>query len=165
MTENRTDVDVSKAKAVGHIPSGLFIVCSNDGNTKDGYLASWVQQVSFSPLMVAVAIGKGRPGYDHIMSGETFTINIVGKHDMNYLKHFWSGYSPEENPFNGTLDISETENGGVILNGAKSTIECRMVSNTEPGDHEIVFAEVINSYVQNEEAEVKTHVRKSGLDY
>ncbi len=155
-----------KAKAVGHIPSGLFIICSNNGESKEGYLASWVQQVSFEPLTIAVAIGKGRPGYEHIMGGGTFTVNIVGKHDMNYLKHFWSGYSSEDNPFhNGSLELGETDNGGVILKGAKSVIECKMTSKAAPGDHEIVFAEVIGSYVNDSEAEVKTHIRKSGLDY
>ncbi len=155
-----------RAKAVGHIPSGLFIVCANDGENKDGYLASWVQQVSFDPLMIAVAIGKGRAGYDHIMSKKTFTVNIVGKHDMNYLKHFWSGYQEEDNPFhNGELDHEISDNGGIILKQAKSTIECQMVSKEIPGDHEIVFAKVIASYVHDEKAEVKTHIRKSGMDY
>ena len=42
-----TDDKISKAKAVGHIPSGLFVTCVKDGEQKDGYLASWVQQISF----------------------------------------------------------------------------------------------------------------------
>ena len=43
-----------KAQAVGHIPSGLFIVTTTDGGKKDGYLASWVQQVSFEPLVLSL---------------------------------------------------------------------------------------------------------------
>ncbi len=152
------------AKAVGHIPSGLFVVTTNNGGQKDGYLASWVQQVSFSPLMIAVAIKEDRVCYEPIKEGQTFTVNIVGKHDMNYLKHFWSGYAPEDNPFS-EIATKDGEHGGVILEGAKSAVECKMVSMQKPGDHTIIFAEVIGSYVNNEEAEVKTHIRKSGLDY
>ncbi len=155
-----------KAKAVGHIPSGLFIVCSKSGDELDGYLASWVQQVSFEPLKIAVAIGKGRAGYDHIMSGGTFSVNVVGKHEMKYLKHFWSGYQSEDNPFkNGEIEHSISDNGAIIMTQAKSTIECKMTEKVVPGDHEIVIAEVIGSYVHDEQAEVKTHIRKSGLDY
>ena len=156
--------DKKIAQAVGHIPSGLFIITCKDGDQIDGYLASWVQQVSFSPLMIAAATKKDRPGYKGISEGKTFTINVVGKHDMNYLKHFWSGYGPDNNPFK-EIPHRVTENGGVIIEGAKSAIECRMKEMTQPGDHEIVFAEVIDSHVNNEEAEVKTHIRKSGLDY
>ncbi len=47
-----------KAVAVGLIPSGLFIVAVRDPSTKliDGYLASFVQQISFNPLIVSLAI-------------------------------------------------------------------------------------------------------------
>ncbi|MCR9205062.1 MAG: flavin reductase family protein, partial [Halobacteriovoraceae bacterium] len=58
-----------KATAVGHIPSGLFIVSVNKDDQKDGYLASWVQQVSFDPLIVAFTIKSDRPGYEAIVSG------------------------------------------------------------------------------------------------
>jgi flavin reductase (DIM6/NTAB) family NADH-FMN oxidoreductase RutF len=66
------------ATSVGHIPSGLFIVAVQDAqsNTIDGYLASWVQQVSFNPLIVSLAIKPGRPAYDLIKAGHTFAINI-----------------------------------------------------------------------------------------
>ena len=153
-----------KAVAVGHIPSGLFIICTKNGDLADGYLASWVQQVSFNPLMISLAISSSRPGYEKIISGEVFSINIVGDHDMNYLKHFWKGYSPEENPFK-EIPYKVTPNGGVSIDAAKSTIDCKFVSKIKPGDHEIVIAEVMGSQVNNEDSKPKTHVRKSGLDY
>ena len=156
---------IEKATAVGHIPSGLFIVTSiaSDGS-KDGYLASWVQQVSFEPLIVAFAISESRPGYAKITSGDTFTINVVGEHDTQYLRHFWKGYAPGEGPF-GEIDHKETLEGGLLINGAKSAIDCKFISMSKPGDHEIVFAEVLASHVNDEEAKPKVHVRKSGLDY
>jgi len=156
--------DRDKAQAVGHIPSGLFVVCSNTESSKEGYLASWVQQISFSPLMIAVACKKGRAGYEHISSGKVFTLNVVGEHKTNYMKYFWSGYAPEDNPF-AELDHKISENSGIILTDAKSCMECKMVSKSEPGDHVIIFAEVIASHILDEQAKVKTHVRKSGLDY
>lgn len=155
-----------QAKAVGHIPSGLFIVCAKDKNQNviDGYLASWVQQISFYPLMVSIAIKPGRPAYDIIKNKNTFTINVVGDKDKNFMKHFWKGYDPNNNPF-AEIDHTISENGGVIINAAKSTIECELVESVQPGDHEIIFAKVINSYVQDDEAKPLTHIRKSGLDY
>jgi flavin reductase (DIM6/NTAB) family NADH-FMN oxidoreductase RutF len=161
-----SDENKEFARAVGHIPSGLFIVCANDEKDKviDGYLASWIQQVSFDPLLVTVAIKPGRPAYDLIKNKKTFTINVVGDNDKSFMKHFWKGYDPESNPFE-EIEHKITENGGVIINGAKSTVECQLVETIQPGDHEVVIAKVINSYVQDEEAKPLTHVRKSGLDY
>lgn len=154
------------ATSVGHIPSGLFIVAVQDEatNSIDGYLASFVQQVSFNPLIVALAIKPGRPAYDLIKSGKTFAINTVGDHDKSYLKHFWKGYDPTQNPFS-ELPHQSGQNGGVILEQAKSAFECQLVESVKPGDHDIVFAKVLSSYVMNEESKPLVHVRKSGADY
>jgi flavin reductase (DIM6/NTAB) family NADH-FMN oxidoreductase RutF len=155
-----------RAVAVGHIPSGLFIIAVNDPSTgiTDGYLASWVQQVSFDPLIVSLAIKPGRPAYDLIKSGKPFAINIVGDHEKTYLKHFWKGYDPANNPFK-ELEHSLGEKGGVILQGAKSAIECQMMSAHQPGDHEVLFAKVLSSYINSEDAKPMVHIRKSGADY
>jgi flavin reductase (DIM6/NTAB) family NADH-FMN oxidoreductase RutF len=156
----------NKAIAVGHIPSGLFIVAVQDAEKGviDGYLASWVQQVSFDPLIVSLAIKPGRPAYDLIKDGKTFAINIVGDQDKSFLKHFWKGYDPANNPFK-EIPHSIGANGGVILQGAKSAIECEILSSAKPGDHEVIFATVKASVVQNEEAKPLVHIRKSGADY
>jgi flavin reductase (DIM6/NTAB) family NADH-FMN oxidoreductase RutF len=155
-----------KAAAVGHVPSGLFIVAVSDPQTQstDGYLASWIQQVSFNPMIVALAIKPGRPAYDLIKAGKPFAINIVGDHDKNYLKHFWKGYDPNNNPFN-ELPHHQGEFGGVILDQAKSAIECTLLSMSQPGDHEVIFAEVKSSHIMNQESKPMVHIRKSGADY
>ncbi len=154
------------AEAVGHIPSGLFIVCARDKKSAviDGYLASWIQQISFKPLLILIAVKPGRPAYDLIMKGDVFSVNIIGDHDSSFLKLFWSGYDPKSNPFD-KLEKKISDSGGVILSAARSTIECRMHSNIKPGDHELVIAEVINSYIQNNNTESLVHFRKTGLDY
>jgi flavin reductase (DIM6/NTAB) family NADH-FMN oxidoreductase RutF len=154
------------ATSVGHIPSGLFIVTVKDseGSVIDGYLASWVQQISFRPLMISLAIKPGRPSYDLIKNKNVFAVNIVGDHDKTYLKHFWKGYDPALNPFS-ELPYSLGEHGGFLLSQAKSSLECRLVSSAQPGDHEIVFAEVLSSYVMSEEARPMVHIRKTGENY
>jgi flavin reductase (DIM6/NTAB) family NADH-FMN oxidoreductase RutF len=158
---------VDKAKAVGHIPSGLFIVCAQDQDEKiiDGYLASWIQQVSFEPLLLSIAIKPGRPAYDLITSGKTFCINVIGDHDKSFMKHFWKGYDPHNNPFEEEVEHTSGENGGVIMTQAKSSIECVMKEKLTPGDHEIIIAEVLASYIQDEDSKPLSHIRKSGMDY
>lgn len=155
-----------KADAVGLIPSGLFIVAVYDPATQatDGYLASWIQQVSFSPMIVALAIKPGRPAYDLIKAGNPFAINIVGDHEKSFLKHFWKGYNPDHNPFN-ELPHHFGELKGLILDQAKAALECVMTGSTKPGDHEVIFAEVKASHIMHTESKPMVHIRKSGADY
>ncbi len=154
------------AAAVGHIPSGLFIVAVQNPATKetDGYLASWIQQVSFEPMLISLAIKPGRPAYDLIKAGHRFAVNVAGDHDKTYLRHFWKGYDPNNNPFN-ELATTIGPNGGVLLNQAKSSIECEVVQTIKPGDHEIIIARVLSSTIHSEEGKPMVHIRKSGKDY
>lgn len=111
-----------------------------------------------------MAIKPGRPAYDLIKSGHVFAINVVGDHDKSFLKHFWKGYDPANNPF-AELPHEIGQNGGVILNQAKSAIECQLVESAKPGDHEVFFVKVLSSYLMNEESKPMVHIRKSGADY
>jgi len=153
-----------EARGVGQIPSGLFIVCAQKDGAIDGYLASFVQQVSFDPLLLCLAVRPGRPAYDLIKAGVTFSINVVGDHDRSFLRHFWSGYDPAVNPFSEIPHRVE-DSGTVTLTGAKAVIEARLVDSVQPGDHEVLFAEVLGSRVLHEDAKPQIHTRKSGLDY
>ena len=154
------------AVPVGNIPSGLFIVCAHDkeSNKTDGFLASWIQQVSFEPLLVTLAVKPGRPCSDQILEKSVFSINIVGDHDTSYLKHFWSGYDAQKNPFD-ELDHEITADNGVALKAAKATLTCRPKEIIRPGDHSLVVAEVIASVTHEEKSKPKIHLRKSGTDY
>ncbi len=150
-------------RAMGKISSGLFIVtAAHDGN-RGGYLASWIQQVSFSPLMVSLAMKPGRPCYDLIKTHGRFCINIIGHKNEGVMKPFWSP-NAEKDPFDG-LDYVVTPSGNLVLRSAMAALECEVRSTTTPGDHEILFAEVMAGQEIQVEDKPLNHVRKSGLQY
>lgn len=151
------------AAAIGKIPSGLFIVTAVLDGKKEGYLGSWIQQVSFSPLLLQIAIRPGRPCYQAIKAHGRFCIHIVGQKNGGLMKPFWN---PDSVPdaFAG-LEWSATPRGNILLGGAMAAIECEARSAFSPGDHELVFAEAVEGYILQPEDKPLTHVRKSGLVY
>jgi flavin reductase (DIM6/NTAB) family NADH-FMN oxidoreductase RutF len=151
------------ALAVGKIPSGLFIVTASQGEAKEGYLGSWIQQASFSPLMLNLAIRPGRPCYDLIRSTGRVGINIVGHKNGGMMKPFWSPEAGAD-PFSG-LEWSRSERGNIRLASALAFLECELRSTFTPGDHEIFFVEVMDGLVLQAEDKPLGHVRKSGLGY
>lgn len=150
--------------AVGKIPSGLFIVAARYEGKIDGFLASFIQQVSMDPLLLTLAVKPGRPAYEAISSGDIFTVNIAGDHDRSYMKEFWKGYDPKDNPFE-RIDWQETPEGGIQLKGALTAIDCRKMESHQPGDHELVIAEVVHCYPVQPDSKPMTHTRKNGLSY
>ena len=148
--------------SVGHIPAGLFIVTITQGDIKEGYLASWVQQASFDPLIVSLAIKEDRVCYKHIAEKKTFAINVVGEKNNDYLKYFWKGRT--DSPFD-SIDHEISKEGGLLIKKAVSAMVCQIHSKIHPGDHEIFFAKVLASYVMNERMKPRVHLRKTGLEY
>ena len=156
-----------RAAGVGHIPSGLFIVCAPDAEKEgqwDGFLASWIQQVSFEPLLISLCTKDNRPCARQILEGSPFSINIVGEANKGVLKHFWSGYDPNNNPF-PELDYRTGEEGELVLEQSRSTLLCQKVSASQPGDHHLVIAKVLKSIVNHQDTPSMVHTRKSGLSY
>ena len=148
--------------AVGHIPGGLFVVTAVEGGAKLGYLASWVQQASFDPPLVSLAVKEGRPGHAHIMGGGVFAVNVVGTRESGLLKSFWKGHGDPS--FEG-IPHEVTGDGALVLKDAKSAMVCRLASSVRPGDHDVVFARVLSSVVLDDEARPKVHIRRSGAEY
>lgn len=149
--------------AVGKIPSGLFIITTVQDGRKEGFLGSWVQQTSFSPLLVSIALKPGRPCYDAIKAHGRFSINIIGQDNGGVMKPFWS-VKEGVDPFAG-LDHRLSNRGNILLGKALAILECEARSSAVPGDHEIIFAEVVEEHVLNAEDKSLTHTRKSGLGY
>lgn len=151
------------ASAVGKITSGLFIVTACAGNRKEGFLGSWIQQASFSPLMLSLAMRPGRPCYDLIRETGRLCVNVVGQKNGGMMKPFWSPVEGAD-PFAG-LEWSLSERGNVVLGSALAVLECELRSSHAPGDHELLFVEVVDGKVLQAEDKPLAHVRKSGAGY
>ena len=88
------------APVLGRIPSGVFILVAGDNaNQKTGLLASWIQQASFEPPQVTVAVNKSRYLNDWLATGSAVTLNQVRKGDSVLFKHFGKGFEPDVDAF------------------------------------------------------------------
>src|SRR5438045_6831776 len=101
---SETDRAKPWAGALGRIPSGMFIVTARHGEDETGMLASWVQQCSFDPPQVSVAIRRSRPLTTWLALGTAFTINILERSQTDMIVHFGRGFALGEPAFTG-LDV------------------------------------------------------------
>ena len=149
---------------VGKIPSGLFILTVADGARREGFLASWIQQASFEPLMISMAVKADRPLVEFLRATGRFCINVVGHRNNGLLKPFWGAAKQGENPLDAVA-TTLSPRGNAILTDALAALECEPRGFTQPGDHVIVFAEVVESSLMKPEDKPMTHVRKTGAAY
>lgn len=141
----------AKKIALRKIPHGVFIV----GTTQDGQLnaitATWLNQASFTPPLVAVGIKKDSHSFAMIQASKVFSVNILGKQQKPIAEHF---VKPATVVGEKLKDIPHHlgKTGTPILDEAIAYVECevREIAN-ETGDHAVVIGEVVEAGVRSKE--------------
>jgi flavin reductase (DIM6/NTAB) family NADH-FMN oxidoreductase RutF len=151
------------AAALGRVPSGLFILTARRGEAETGLLTSWVQQCSFNPPLVSVAVRRDREVASWLEAGATFTLNILDESQTDMVAHFGKGFAAGEPAFRG-LDVLRPAGGPPVLADALGYLECRVAERYPAGDHDLFLGRVGGGRVLGE-GRPMVHVRKSGLHY
>ena len=150
-------------RALGRVPSGIFILTTCRGEQTTGMLASWVMQAGFDPPTVSVAVKLGRYVCDWLSAGAPFVLNLVGDGQTHFLKHFGSGFAAEEPAFEG-VEITRSDRGVPILSASAGYLECQPTQHVDSGDHRIFLATISGGDLLVDVPPM-VHVRKSGAHY
>lgn len=151
-------------KALGRIPSGVFVVTARDGDRRMGMLGSFVQQAAFDPPTVVVAVGKDRPIRELIVRTGRLVTNVLGEGDTELMRRFVRARPPEEDVFDGA-DVFDAPSGLPVLAGALAWMDCEVVQTLDFGsDHELIVARV-TAGEQLREGRSFTHLRGNGFHY
>jgi len=159
---NETERVKGWAAALGRVPSGLFVVTARRGAAETGMLASWVQQCSFDPPQLSLAVKKGRWVTAWLTEGASFVVNVLDDGQTDMIVHFGRGFAEGEAAFTG-LEVERCE-AGVVLRDALACLECRVEASLAAGDHDLFVARVVGGRLLNE-GHSMVHIRKSGLHY
>ena len=151
------------AAALGRIPSGLFVLTVRHGAGETGMLASWVQQCSFDPPRVTIAIRKGRAVLQWLSTGAALVINVLPEGAKNLIGHFGKGFELGEPAFAG-IKLARNQEAAPVLASAHAYLGCRVVDRIDAGDHVVLVADVRTGAVLAD-GKPTVHVRKNGLSY
>jgi flavin reductase (DIM6/NTAB) family NADH-FMN oxidoreductase RutF len=153
----------SLAAALGRVPSGLFIVTARRGEAETGLLASWVQQCSFDPPQLSLAVRRDRDLLDWLTPDAAFTVNVLDDTQTDMIVHFGKGFAAGEPAFTG-LDVDRPGGAPPVLLEALAYLECRVVARHPAGDHDLIVGRVVAGALLGE-GQPMIHVRKSGMHY
>ncbi len=157
------DPDKHLAAALGRVPSGIFVLTVARPGIETGMLASWVQQCSFQPPQVSVAIQRGREIADLLPTNSPFTLNILEEGQTDMIVHFGRGFSLRDDAFAG-LEVERGGPGGPVLAEALGLLECTVVGRCPAGEHDL-FLGRIDAGRLLDEGHPMVHIRKNGFHY
>jgi flavin reductase (DIM6/NTAB) family NADH-FMN oxidoreductase RutF len=152
------------AKALGRIPSGLYILTVRHGDRATGLLASWVQQAGFEPPMLTVAVQRDRYVADWIAASGQFTLNQLAVGSKALIRHFGRGFAADAPAFEG-LSLRDDAQGGPVLAAAMAYLDAEVDAQVVEGDHRIFLARIVAGDVLDSDAEPFLHVRANGFHY
>ncbi len=153
----------SLGRALGMIPSGIFVVTTTREPERSAYVGSWIQQAAFEPPAITIAINKQRPLLGLLAPGCGIGVNILGRRQAQLYARFEKGFTLEEDPFAG-MAIETATTGAPLLREAFAYLDCRVRTVLDAGDHMVVLAEVLAGAVQ-QAGEPMTYTRRSGFTY
>ncbi len=155
------------AVVLGRIPSGLFILTArNSDGDETGLLASWVQQASFDPPTVTLAVNNKRYLNDWLAASPRVALSLLGKSQKQFLGHFGRGFEPGEPAFDG-LDIARTTDELPVLADCLGWLAGDVTGSIDAGDHTLYVIRITESSAgpRLKDEEPWVHLRKNGLGY
>ena len=153
-------------RAVGKIPSGIFILTAGHGPEASAILVSFVQQISREPLCIGVALQQARAIGAIIEKNHGFTLNICHTGDRTLLRKYARQALLGEQAFEGVKTRREP-NGATILLDACAWIWCDISRRVEfGGDHELLIGvAAAGDLLGDEQAKPMVHIRHDGSNY
>jgi flavin reductase (DIM6/NTAB) family NADH-FMN oxidoreductase RutF len=70
------------------MPTGLFVVGSRAGDSRNLMTGNWVMQVATSPKLVAVAVESGSVTRQLIERGGSFSVSLLARSDRGLVRRF-----------------------------------------------------------------------------
>ncbi len=158
-------LDAELEKALGRISSGLYIITAKKGEVSSAMVASWVNQASFQPLGLTIAVARDRAIESLMQVGDRFVLNVL--EEGNYqglMKHFLKRFPPGADRF-ADVKTQPAQNGSPILQEALAYMECQVASRLELSDHWMVYCTVDAGRVSKPNALTAVHHRKVATYY
>ena len=158
------ELKMTVGRAIGRLPSGVYILTARQDGKPLVMMASWVQQAAFDPPAVSVAIAKDRPVREALNANPQFALAVVAEGDSAIMRKYARGIPPGEDPFEG-VEVARTKAGLPIPKSALAYLDCRVLKSFDfGGDHELCVARVESGELLRE-GEPFTHVRGNGFHY
>ena len=128
----------------GYLTSGIYVLTSRHNDEMNGMIASWVSQVSYDPLLIAVAIHQNRSSHRLILKGGRFAVHILHARQLEFVSRF-KGPDPRAKFEN--VAWTEGLTGCPILRECLGYLECLTIENYRPGNHTLFVGKAVDAKI------------------
>ncbi len=137
----------AKKTVLRMIPYGIYVLAADDGKGNvAAATVNWVTQSAFAPPLVVVGVKTDSGAYKTLKTAQTFALNMLGKDQKGAAFAFFKPTQVVDGKLNGMAYIKGVT-GAPLLTDAPGSVECRVTTIVEQGDHHIVVGEVVEAHL------------------
>lgn len=144
--DNKIEQIASFKEAMGNYPTGVTVVTTlNHEGNPIGMTVNSFASVSLKPLLILWSIDKRVFSYQDFLKADKFTVNILAA-DQGELCTLFS--SRVEDRFS-KCNWNKSELNLPILSDTLATLQCKVFSQIDAGDHTTIIGEVLEVHNNN----------------
>jgi flavin reductase (DIM6/NTAB) family NADH-FMN oxidoreductase RutF len=128
--------------AMGRFATGVTVITARDETERPvGTTVSAVTSLSLDPPLVLVCLDRKSQTLAAVRAHGAFAVNVLGSHHQDVSNAF-----ARSGNHAAWDDLSHADGitGSPVLDGAHVTLDCRIESIAEGGDHEILIGRVVD---------------------
>ncbi|NQV04047.1 MAG: flavin reductase [Candidatus Omnitrophica bacterium] len=130
------------------VTSPVTVVTVKNGDKVNGMTVAWIMQAAFNPALIVVSIAPERYTYSLIKESKVFGVNILADNQKDLGRHFGFSSGRNSDKFKG-IKFSNSKSGLPVLSDAYAYIECKLISVSNAGDHDLFVGEALEKSVDN----------------
>jgi flavin reductase (DIM6/NTAB) family NADH-FMN oxidoreductase RutF len=130
------------------LTAGVYVVGVGNQNRFDAFTAAAIMQVSYRPLLLALAINPRHTSYELLRSGQAFCVSVLEHSQLDLARRFGTGAdgTDADDAAEKLLGVEwrHGQSGAPILPQALGFFDCRVRAESAAGDHRLFLGAVID---------------------
>jgi flavin reductase (DIM6/NTAB) family NADH-FMN oxidoreductase RutF len=155
----------AKKHALRLVPYGLYLAGSRhaDGHTAVS-LVSWFTQTSFEPCLVVLGMHREGEAFKGVQETGVLALNLLGSGQKDLVKPFFKHVVVVDGKAGPLAVLPGAATGCPLLPDLPASLELKVRSVQELGEHATVVFEVVDAHVHHKELAALDH-KTAGLHY
>ena len=132
---------------------GLYIIATEHGGEKVGYVANTAFQITAEPSKIAISCNKENYSAQKIIDSKKFSISVLKKEvDTALIGKFGFMSGTEVNKFDGVNTITAKTGAPIVIDSSVAWFDCQVLDFSDVGTHLLIIAEVLDGDILSNEA-------------
>jgi flavin reductase (DIM6/NTAB) family NADH-FMN oxidoreductase RutF len=145
------------------LTAGVYVVGVGDRHRYDAFTAACIVQVSYRPLLLALAINPRHASYELLRSGQVFSVSVLDHSQVHLARRFGTEADDPAGKLSG-IEWRHGLSGAPILAQALAFFDCSVRAESAAGDHRLVLGAVIDGALQRPQAQPLMYSETGNLD-